>query len=520
MNTKLNASNDMVVSYLETLWRSNKTVQQDVQQDVQQNIHQDDQQDVQQNIQQDVQQDVQQNIHQDDQPNEQQQNIQPIVQLTIQPNNDNETVDLTIVPIKEEKKKFVKEVRDNLKALREVGFRVYQNVELEKEVNLVPKTVTNSEIEKVYDFKKTSGLTRKQLMTNIAKCTIFSKYKSGDTDKPENFRYLVNHHNAIKIIDRMWCLELVEKCGENLPDKEIYKANLLKNFSPSIIHTANNNTLSIDGVVLLDVVRAFDSLEWDVLEELLLANITRKTNKEFAKHMVDSYMVILKNRELYYNNILVKVSKGIPTGLPSSSLIFTLALEEILYRWYTKYNYVNKREYNMNVYVDDIYMKILQIAKADTIVNSLINHMTEYYLYINIIKSKADKKLNLTMIKRELQPTDYYLGIPFTRDIKLYGQLILSEFKKNKQNMTWEEIYKILISNKSSELNAIVFGFMNYKLKPLMGGNEMNMNREMVAEFIKTNYVENVGHKLLYYGKFIVSGLALYTAYRYFMRKN
>jgi hypothetical protein len=94
------------------------------------------------------------------------------------------------------KSKFKKQVKENLAKLREVGFRVYHNIGLEEEVNLIPKTVTPQDINKVYAFKTTDKLYKNSLMKDISRCTIFPKYKQGDTTKPVNFRYLVNHHNT------------------------------------------------------------------------------------------------------------------------------------------------------------------------------------------------------------------------------------------------------------------------------------------------------------------------------------
>jgi hypothetical protein len=392
---------------------------------------------------------------------------------------------------KEDLTEFKKEVKSKLQALRDVGFRVYHNIGLEKEVNLQPKTVTDNDIDKVHTYKIGTYLTRKQLMTNIAKCTVFPKYKSGLITEPSNFRYLVNHHNTIKILDRMWVLETIQKMGANIPDPEIYKSNLVKNFSPSIIHTAIKNTFSIDSIILLDITRAFDSLEWDILEELLLANLTRKTNSEIAKEIVSQYMVILRNRELYYNNIIVPISKGIPTGLPSSNLVFTLALEEILFRWMNTYGYTNNREFMLNVYVDDIYIKIMNLLKTKDVVTSLIEFLAKYKLYVNKTKSKASYNLDLIEFN-ELKETDYYLGIPFTRNKQLYGELILKEFQKNKLNLSWETIYNKLSSDDKNDDNVpIIFGFMNYKLKPIMNNNpDINTNKVMVSKFINDNYIK------------------------------
>jgi hypothetical protein len=301
---------------------------------------------------------------------------------------------------------------------------------------------------------------------------------------------LVNHHNVIKILDRLWCVEVINSCGTNLPDKNIYKANLVRAFNGSIIETAIANTNSTSSVVLLDIAKAFDSLDWDILEELLLNNLTRKSSKEKAKELVDEYMTILKNRELYYNNNLINISKGISTGLPSSNLVFTLALEEILFRWFNKYNYKNNEDFIMSIYVDDIYMKILQKHNANKIVQSLINHLELYKLNINITKSKVCPDLEVDL-PNKLSPKDFYLGIPFTRDVKLYGELILLEFQKNKMNLSWLEIYDNLCKEKSDEITKIIIGYLNYKLKPLIVQNENEQNKETIKKFIFNNYVKS-----------------------------
>ncbi len=398
-----------------------------------------------------------------------------------------------------DKTKFRKQVKENLNKIREIGFRVYHDIGLEKEVNLITANVTNTDINKVYDFRVGTHFTRKSLMGDISRCVVFPKYKSGDITKPENFRYLVNHHNSVKILDRIWCSELITKCGTNLPDNSIYKSTLVKSFNGSIITVADENTKSIDNVVMVDVMKAFDSLNWDILEDLLISNLTRKINKESAIDLVSQYMTILKNRELYYNNIRVEVSKGISTGLPSSNLVFTLAIEEILFRWFTKSGFSNNKDFKMNVYVDDIYLKILNIAKASEIVNSLIDHLQSYKLLVNKEKTKADEKLKISGLTNILSTSDYYLGIPFTRDIKLYGKLILNELNK-KIKVTWSDVYDILTEEESSidkartfgflNYKARVFGFLNYKLRPLHANTDEEFNKEFITKFVYDNFVK------------------------------
>ena len=389
-----------------------------------------------------------------------------------------------------DKNQFQKQIKDNLNKIKEIGYRVYHNIELEKEVNLITNTVTNSDINQVYDFKVGTLLKRKSLIGNISRCVVFPKYKAGDSTNPENFRYLVNHHNTIKILDRIWCADLITKCGKNLPDRKIYKSALVKAFNGSIVDVAIKNTNSIDQVVLVDIKKAFDSLDWNVLEELLIANLTRKINKDTAEKLVSDYMIILKNRELYYNNNRIEISKGIPTGLPSSNVVFTLALEEILTRWFiTHTNEFNINiDFIINVYVDDIYMRILKIDKSSLIVASLIQHLESYKLSVNKKKSKADEKLVINQILNKLCSTDYYLGIPFTRDIKLYGDLILSELNK-KIKLSWIDIYDILSDNKPSDRKLSINGFLNYKLRPFASATE-DFDKHFIKKFVFDNYIK------------------------------
>ena len=444
------------------------------------------------------------------------QNVEPITIQVENSNNDNNCSDDTnnIMQVEQvdqleqveqivldtgDKTKFRKQIKENLSKIREIGFRVYHDIGLEKEVNLITANVTNNDINKVFDFRVGTHFTRKSLMGDISRCVVFPKYKSGDVTKPENFRYLVNHHNSVKILDRIWCSELIIKCGSNLPDNSIYKSTLVKSFNGSIITVANENTKSIDNVVMVDIMKAFDSLDWDILEDLLLSNLTRKINKESATDLVLQYMTILKNRELYYNNIRIDVSKGISTGLPSSNLVFTLAIEEILFRWFAKSGFSNNKDFKMNVYVDDIYLKIINIVKASEIVNGLIDHLQSYKLKVNREKTKADEKLKISGLTNILSTSDYYLGIPFTRDIKLYGQLILNELNK-KIKVTWIDVYDILTEEESSidrarlygflNYKSRIYGFLNYKLRPLHANTDEEFNKEFITKFVYDNFVK------------------------------
>jgi len=357
------------------------------------------------------------------------------------------------------------------------------NIQLEKEVDLNIDKISCEDIKKAINFNNCMNKNKSILKFN--KCFVIPKYKSGYTNNPSNFRYLVNHSNVIKIIDRIWYQSLIDCIKNNLPDKKIYKVNLFPGFNVKVIDTAINNTFNINSTVLIDINKAFDSLEWNVLEDLLISNISRKTDPNIACSLVNYYLIILKNRKTFYNNKPITISKGIPTGLPSSPLIFTLVIEEIIFRWMNKMNFHNFIDFIINIYIDDIYIKIFDSHKAQYIIFSLIFHLQNFNLHVNMLKSKAAPNLNLSL--PHLTYSDSYLGIPFTRNKKIYCNLILNEFQ-NKLICNWDHIYSILV-NKENNYN-IILGFLNYKLAPFIDFNNTNItNRELIINFIYYNFI-------------------------------
>ncbi len=380
-------------------------------------------------------------------------------------------------------------VNDNkLKQLQGLGFEVYNNIQLEDDVAME----NNINVNEIYSFMKGTRIMKSQILKNISHSKILPKYKFGPTNDPYNFRYLINHHNTIKVLDRILCYNIINSIKNNRPDKNIYISNF-NNFSNNnevndnkdTLYYANINTLSTNNIILIDILKAYDSLEWDDIEDLLLTNLTRKSNSTIANELVTKYLIILKNRELYYNKIKVRIEKGIPTGLPSSTLVFLLCIEEIITRWLNKYKYTTD-DFMLNIFVDDIYIKMINVNEANNIVLSLIDYLLNYNLKININKCKADLMLGLNF--KPILETDCYLGIPFTRNISKYGSIILDEYyKRNNFKMSWLDIYHELKNNKSNNYKHY-FGYFNYKLKPLLTYNNIEPNKENMLEFIKKNF--------------------------------
>lgn len=280
---------------------------------------------------------------------------------------------------------------------------------------------------------------------------------------------------------------MINKCGNNLPNPNIFKSNLIKSHTESVINLATKNTMDFKHVVLLDIQKAFDSVNWNVLEELLISNLTKKINSQEAIQLVNQYMLILKNRKLLYNKKVIKISKGIPTGLPSSVVVFTLIIERWLYD--TKEVYIIDVDYILNIYVDDIYIKFINLHNISRMLSSFINNIEKYMFVINKKKSKVDPGLELTEFPIKLSSNDIYLGIPFTRNINLYGSIILKEYQtRNMHSLTWEQIYIKLISNDKN--NKSILGYLNYKLKPLISkSKDESINFEKIINFVKNNFL-------------------------------
>jgi hypothetical protein len=146
-------------------------------------------------------------------------------------------------------------------------------------------------------------------------------------------------------------------------------------------------------------------------------------------------MYVIRQRVIYYKNAKVNYKKGIPTGMPSSNIVFSLLMDGIIDEWLAENT--NKFKINddfiLNVYVDDIYLKIINLDLKEFVINSLINIIKKYKFNINLQKCKADENLKLNNFSK-LEEHDLYLGIPFTRNVKKFTDLTLNQYNVKNKN--------------------------------------------------------------------------------------
>lgn len=370
-------------------------------------------------------------------------------------------------------KKELNRVSDNL--VFRGNFAGYTD-KLEKEMSLTKKSIVlNRDSCQIlyfclHDFIKHDCI-REEIFKKIKYADIFIKHKSGDNCVPKNFRYLSNHSNIFKIIDKFWTNNLINVLEKNksLPDKSIIRNNFSREYSVSIRDLAIEKLkryLHNKNLVLLDVSKAFDNVQWPSLIELVTNNISRKVNENFAKKIMKQYMFLNTNRVIKYNENTIEFSKSIATGLPSSTIIFSLLIEQIIYQWSKTdeiKNYTNK--FIINTFVDDMYLEFIETKNSLQIIKSLISYLESYGLIINQEKTKT----NITFLPfSKIDKTDCYLGLPFARNKKDYILECIKLFQKKYYDINIVEIINILEKNTNEKVKKEIIGFFNYKLYGLL----------------------------------------------------
>jgi len=382
---------------------------------------------------------------------------------------------------------------ENNTVYNEIDSEKYLIIDINKMIN--KKKILNN----IYNYTCGDISKKKNLLLKYNKATIFSKVKDNNKNKNDlsNIRFLINHTNELKIIDKLYVNKIIKLCNiEKFIDPDIFKASICGGFNDSCILTAYNNTKTKDNVVLLDIKKAFDSVEWNVLEYLLLKFFCRIFSVANAKQLTEEYLVILKNRNFYYKKIKVTVNKGISQGFPSSNFIFTIIFSEIIYEFTIIYNYNKDKYFKLNIFVDDVWFYIINKYKSNEIINNFINILSKYKLIINKDKSLADSKLNITYLNI-IEYSTLYLGIPFTRNIEFNRSFLLEKYKKKHGNtkldeITWKNIIDKYI-NGNNHIKSHIRGWLLYHLKPLIFHENNNINikctNTVIINFINKHFI-------------------------------
>lgn len=378
----------------------------------------------------------------------------------------------------------------------------------------IDKIITNELLEDVYKFMHGNI----DIFYKYNKTELYKKPKIKNPKKPSDYRYLTNHTNFIKILDRIFININNRLVNKNFIDKNIFIVNILDIKIENCSFYADKNTKSKDRVLCLDFSNAFDNVEWYKLKYHMFNFYKKSMLSELAEALTDFYFFILQNRDFYYNNSIIKVKKGISQGLPSSNLIFSIFMIQIIENWKHKVN-LNIDDYlDINIYVDDVYIKFKSNNEMNNyLLYKLIKEFEANNIVINNNKCFGDSKLNLNFEYRQIKNNDFYLGIPFTREIDEYLNYIMDNFKNKFEikkiyikkykkydiEYSWNNFIDIIIKNKKEK--KIIIGFFAYKLRPLYN---YFLCRECLGIFKFTNginlskytillFIILVGHSLI-----------------------
>lgn len=387
-------------------------------------------------------------------------------------------------------KNILKNISDNL--VFRGNFGGYQE-SLEKELSLTKKSVmlNPKNCKLLYlcldDLMKYDRI-RPDLFKNIKFADIFVKHKKGDVKDPSNFRFLSNHSKIFKIIDKFWTNRLINVLTKNnsLPDKSIVRNSFDRKYATSIRDLAYEKLVRFHTgkkIVLLDVKKAFDSVTWNVLYEKLVNNLSRKVNNQFAKKIMNQYMFLNTKRCILFKDHVISFSRSIATGLPSSTIIYSLLIEELIYEWKNKNNTSNLI---VNTFVDDMYLEFEEENESKDLVESLIRFLGDNNLIINESKTKTNIE---SLPYSKITKSDCYLGLPFAKTKKDYIIECIKMFNERMKFVDYinaNEIIKILDSDDYEDEKKKINGFFNYKFYGLKNPDESSIDIiNILKSFIK-----------------------------------
>jgi len=336
-----------------------------------------------------------------------------------------------------------------------------------------------------------------------------------------NFRIFNSYNDWRRIVDTMWLYLICRTLVDGEDTTHIVNSDILisdfgcKHTDDCFLHANKYTAGGISNVVQLDLTKCYDSIKWPVIEYLLNGYFTRHFNARYsnrygggigehcAKYFIDIYMGLLTTTKMTFNDVPIPLRTSLPTGPTSSSGIIAFIFDELIHLWLQTIRFKINDDFIIKIYVDDIYIKLISveaITAASEIVQSLWNFIQSFLFTVNLVKSNADPDLKI-MIKKTLdspeaeplpalKDTDKYLGVPYTRDINKYFNVILAEFSNKRVQFksfnSWYFIYNIID-------NPAILGYLRWKLKPFFLEHEtpwtikISELKQFISEYLKQN---------------------------------
>ena len=300
------------------------------------------------------------------------------------------------------------------------------------------------------------------------RAVLSKRYKGkGDRRNPQNYRYYYYFSNNMKLLDKIWCHKVISELSGKLDNR--------RHLSFYGFHEINNNfkvkavefTNSMDNKIMLDLVKAFDSVSFPTLEKLLKGYLVRKLGEKKGTTYFEQYFNRIIHTRVFYNGTEINRNKGLPTGLPSSTFVFTCLMDELFFLFMKNYPTFTKY-FEYQVYVDDIGIHVLDnTIDIREFMDPLFRKFTDYGFSFNPAKCQISNNIanaykDFSIITKDTK----YLGIYFARDVTEYIEIVVNEFNERYQT-NFENIASLMDYNQKAAT-----GFLNYRLTPFLLRNE------------------------------------------------
>ncbi|VVU95281.1 Reverse transcriptase (RNA-dependent DNA polymerase) [seawater metagenome] len=373
---------------------------------------------------------------------------------------------------------------------------------------------------------------RPELMNKINKVSIILNYKKNSKFDINNYRLIFLHSNIFKILDNCLCMEFADYLKDKniLPNPKVLINPIHVLVPTHWIPKAISRVKNTNNSILLDISSAYDNTSYDLIDNDFRVFLKSKKNisPENVDIFLDSYFFLIKNRKFKYNNNNITVSKGVPTGLASSGIIFSLIMEMILNRCELKLKEANlkhkiknkKGDYLMLAYMDDVYLEIYDKDPKNIklIIETFVDTMSSppFNYTVNTSKCKISSDLlsifnessidsNFIKNMEKLEFGDAFLGYFFANSAKDYLFYTFKQMKKRYPNGNMKDFMRIchkkkynLLTPKEIEFRRRITGFLNFKIKGLQNFG-YNIKIYELPNLLKTLYnkdLDSICHEI------------------------
>lgn len=358
---------------------------------------------------------------------------------------------------------------------------------------------------------------------NVANAFYTKKNKSMPSEF-NNLRCLINSHNLLKILQRVFKDNIINSIFENgLVDTNIHQARKCREIiNGDTTHIAFEKIAELGahihqpghqngttGFIMLDMSNAYNNIKYDFLSHVLTHYLSKiytpdpdtspdsnpssdtNSNPIYAHNIATGITRLIKLTK-YWDPCIkaeLKRNKGIPQGCPISCDLYIICMDyifkEIILDLNTNLGLQLGRDYKTQVYVDDILIEIISdlgFQQSGEMLQLITHIFTKYHFKLNLTKSCATSNLATNLGLNVISQDHKYLGIYMESDPHKYLDLIELEFKhkfpRKQQIHTFanmEDNITYIFNSKNgcpnNKIISMVRGKLNYRLTPFAKNN-------------------------------------------------